>query len=127
LYAQLIFLKKLDKKLCALAQDAKDRQAQHDKKQEEPFTWVTLTNMFKPTQEPPCNRFEEEDCGPLVFDEDYLYQILEGTDDDAKGSALTQILSGTPYGQSPRGSQHGDNPSDLIMTHFLGDVWEEDP
>jgi hypothetical protein len=76
LRAQLIFLKKLDKKLAAAAQDAKDKQAQLEKRQQEPFTWMTLTNMFKPTPELPRNRPQEEDCGPIVFDEDYLFRVL---------------------------------------------------
>ena len=52
-------------------------------------SWIAL-----PLREAQCG-------GALVVDEDYLYQILEGTDDDAEESALTEILRGTPYRQSP--------------------------
>ena len=50
----------------------------------------------------------DETAGTLV-DEDYLYQILEGTDDDAEESALTEILRGTPYRQLPRDSLPPEN------------------
>lgn len=102
--AELIFLKKLDKRLAAVAQDAKDLALQKKQRDEQPFSLISLTNLFKPAPELAANT-PILDEGPVVFDDDYLFAVL--------GASATPSPPASPRAHP------------LIMTHFIGDLADE--